>query len=84
MSGSAGGDSRPTAPVVPVAQRRHIRVWFGEHVVADYRAETELAERYAAAMSRRFAGLRVTNDPIHAPRPDQALPGKRLSEGSPD
>jgi len=52
-------------------------VWFGEHVVADYRAEAELAERYAAAMSRRFAGLRVTNDPIHDPRPDQTLPGTR-------
>jgi hypothetical protein len=84
MSGNAGGESRPIGPVVPVVQRRHIRVWFGEHVVADYRAEAELAERYAAAMSRRFAGLRVTNDPIHDPRTDQALPGNRDSEGSAD
>jgi hypothetical protein len=79
MAGSAGGESRP---VVPVVQRRHIRVWFGEHVVADYRAEAELAERYAAAMSRRFAGLRVTNDPIRDPRQDQAMPGSQDSEGS--
>ena len=84
MSGSVGGESRPMGPVVPVAQRRHVRVWFGEHVVADYRAEAELAERYAAAMSHRFAGLRVTNDPIHDPRQDQALPSRRPSECAPD
>ena len=80
MAGSAGGESRPLGPVVPVVQRRHIRVWFGEHVVADYRAEAELAERYAAAMSRRFAGLRVTNDPINDPRHDRTLPGDRPSD----
>lgn len=46
--------------------RRRVRVWFGEHVVADYNAEPEMANRYAAAMSRRFASLRVTNDPMPA------------------
>jgi hypothetical protein len=46
------------------AERRRVRVWFGEHVIADYNAEPALAERYAAAMQRRFAGLRVTNDPL--------------------
>ncbi len=40
--------------------RRRVRVWFGEHAIADYTAEQALAERYAAAMARRFAGLRVT------------------------
>ena len=45
-------------------QRRRVRVWFGDHVVADYQAEADLADRYAAAMSRRFAGLRVTSEPI--------------------
>ncbi|MDX6241992.1 MAG: hypothetical protein QOG10_6863 [Kribbellaceae bacterium] len=44
--------------------RRRVRVWFGEHAIADYRADPALTERYAAAMSRRFAGLRVTNDPL--------------------
>ncbi|MEI8410662.1 MULTISPECIES: hypothetical protein [unclassified Kribbella] len=69
----------------PVPQRRRVRVWFGDHVVADYRAEAELAERYAAAMSRRFAGLRVTSDPIPDadPGPDRALPGERLWEVAP-
>ncbi|MGW6278705.1 hypothetical protein [Kribbella sp. NPDC055071] len=73
--------------MVRVVERRRVRVrvWFGDHVVADYRAEAELAERYAAAMSRRFAGLRVTSDPIPAtdPGPDRALPGERLWEVAP-
>jgi hypothetical protein len=42
--------------------RRRVRVWFGEHVIAQYVADAPLAERYEHAMRRRFAGLRVTND----------------------
>jgi hypothetical protein len=49
--------------------RRRVRVWFGEHVIAQYVAEAPLAARYEQAMRRRFAGLRVTND-IFGPRPD--------------
>jgi hypothetical protein len=84
MSG-VDDEPRPTAPVRPVPQRRRVRVWFGDHVVADYRAEAELAERYAAAMSRRFAGVRVTSEPIPHPDPgpDRALPGERLWEVAP-
>ena len=41
--------------------RRRVRVWFGEHVIAQYVAEAPLAARYEQAMRRRFAGLRVTN-----------------------
>lgn len=69
----------------PVPQRRRVRVWFGDHVVADYRAEADLAERYAAAMARRFAGLRVTSDPIPDadPGPDRTRPGERLWEVAP-
>lgn len=48
--------SRTSAPQV------RVRVWFGEHAIADYKAIPELAESYADAMSRRFAGLRVTRD----------------------
>jgi len=47
-----------TATATQTVQRRRVRVWFGEHVIADYNAEPALAERYADAMSRRFAGLR--------------------------
>jgi hypothetical protein len=77
-----GGDPDPGAVLV---ERRRVRVWFGDHVVADYRAEAELAERYAAAMSRRFAGLRVTSEPVpdQDPGPDRKLPGERLWEVAP-
>jgi hypothetical protein len=38
-----------------------------------------------AAMSRRFAGLRVTSDPIPDTEPgrDRSLPGERLWEVAP-
>lgn len=64
---------------IETSQRRHVRVWFGEHVIADYRAEPDLAERYAHAMSRRFAGLRVTNDPLpQVNRLPEPLPSEML------
>ncbi len=65
--------------------RRRVRVWFGSHVIADYRADADLAERYVAAMSRRFTGLRITIDPVPDPDPGQhrPLPGERLWEVAP-
>ncbi|QNE18294.1 hypothetical protein F1D05_10815 [Kribbella qitaiheensis] len=53
-------------------RRRKVRVWFGSHLIASYCAEPALATRYAASMDRRFAGLRVTNEPL--PLPDDAVP----------
>jgi hypothetical protein len=76
MSGDhASTDPVPLTKPESGTQRRRVRVWFGDHVVADYQAEAELADRYAAAMSRRFAGLRVTSEPIP---PSEALPGRKL------
>ncbi len=46
--------------------RCRVRVWFGEHVIAQYIAEPALAARYEQAMRRRFAGLKVTNDRLGA------------------
>lgn len=58
-----------------------IRVWFGEHVLADYTAESAVAGRYAKMMEQRFMGLRVTSDPLPD---DQAstepLPRERMWE----
>ncbi len=51
--------------------RCRVRVWFGDHPIADYCAEPALAERYAAAMGRRFPSLHVTNEPIAAPAQPQ-------------
>ncbi|MFI7065148.1 hypothetical protein ACIBL3_29430 [Kribbella sp. NPDC050124] len=47
--------------------RRRVRVWFGVHVIAELIAVPAAADRYAAAMDRRFAGLRITNDPVPGP-----------------
>ena len=58
-------------------------MWFGDHVVADYQAEADLADRYAAAMSRRFAGLRVTSEPVPKTDPAGSLPGESLWEVAP-
>ena len=44
-----------------ISPQRRVRVWFGQHAICDYRADADLATRYAAAMNRRFAGLRITN-----------------------
>jgi hypothetical protein len=52
-------------------EQRHVQVWFGETVIASYKAEPALAERYAEAMDRRFAGLKITNEPVVPP---SALP----------
>ena len=41
-----------------------VRVWFGEHVIADYTAEPAKALRYQAGMTRRFASLRITIEPV--------------------
>jgi hypothetical protein len=47
----------------PQPTERRVRVWFGEHVIADYTAEPVQAIRYQAAMTRRFYSLRVTIEP---------------------
>jgi hypothetical protein len=49
-------------------QQRRVRVWFGHQPLADYIATAERAARYEQAMRRRFAGLRVTNEPLQ-PQP---------------
>lgn len=41
---------------------RRVRVWFGPHLLHDYRAGAEAAEEYAKAIGKRFAGLTVTVD----------------------
>ncbi|WP_152364829.1 hypothetical protein [Microlunatus speluncae] len=46
----------------PPAEQRRVRVWFGPHLLRDYRAEVTAAEGYAQAIARRFGGLKVTVD----------------------
>jgi hypothetical protein len=75
MSGTTTpiNSSPPTMPTNPW----QVRVWFGSHVIANYAAERGEAEEYAAAMRRRFFGLRVTSEPLHTSVSDiQPLPAK--------
>lgn len=46
------------------SSRCRVRVWFGEQVLCQYSAPRPQAERYAAAMRRRFLGLRVTVEAV--------------------
>lgn len=39
-----------------------VRLWFGQHVLHDYRADGDVARRYAKEIGRRFAGLKITID----------------------
>lgn len=65
-------------------KERIIRVWFGQTVVAKYQAMPEPAAAYAAAMDRRYSGLRITNDPAPANGPElRRMPGERLWDEAP-
>ncbi len=66
--GAEESQYQPDPPVTtPITTtRRLVRVWFGAHVIAAHAAEPALAQRYAEAMARRFYGLRVTTEPLHA------------------
>ncbi len=43
---------------------RRVQALFGRNVIACYVAEPALADRYEAAMRRRFPVCRVTNEPV--------------------
>lgn len=60
-------------------QRRRIRVWFGNEVICSHVADPAEAERYAALMAQRFAGLSITVDDV-ADASDPALPHALLWE----
>jgi len=46
------------------ASLQRVCVWFGEHKIVEHVAETMDAARFEDAMRRRFASLRVTNEPV--------------------
>lgn len=60
-------------------EQRRVRVWFGNEVICSHVADPSEAERYAALMAKRFAGLSITVD--DAPEAsDPALPHALLWE----
>jgi hypothetical protein len=56
------GAAEPLRNLSTASARCRVRLWFGQHAIADYTAPPQLAQRYAAAIQRRFAGLQVTID----------------------
>jgi hypothetical protein len=44
--------------------RRRVRLWFGHHQIGDFIGEPAHADRYEAAMRRRFPGLDITNEAL--------------------
>lgn len=71
---------------VETAERRHVKLWFGTHVIGEYVGEPEAATRYAEAMDKRFAGLEITNElvpPGESPVRALPLPSKRLWGNTP-
>lgn len=69
------------------AERRHVKLWFGSHVIGEYVGDIEAATRYAEAMDKRFAGLHITNEPV-PPGEDPVralpLPSRRLWGNTPN
>jgi hypothetical protein len=48
----------------PSRSDRVVCVWFGEQKIVEDVSEAAYADRFEAAMRRRFASLRVTNEPV--------------------
>jgi hypothetical protein len=46
------------------APDRIVCVWFGEHKIVEHVSDPAYAKRFEAAMRRRFASLRVTNEAV--------------------
>lgn len=55
-----------TAVVEHAAPSRRVCVWFGEHKIVEHVSDPAFAARFESSMRRRFASLRVTNEPIPA------------------
>lgn len=39
-----------------------VRIWLGDHLIAEYVAEPDRASRYQRVMTPKFTGLRITVD----------------------
>jgi hypothetical protein len=72
--------------VLERVEQRHVKLWFGRHVIGEFVGDVEHAEQYAKAMDRKFGGLEITVDPILAgetPVRALPLPAKRLWDNTP-
>ena len=39
-----------------------VRIWLGDHLIAEYTAEPDRASRFQRVMTPKFTGLRITVD----------------------
>jgi hypothetical protein len=80
------GEAEMSEQVLERVERRHVKLWFGKHVIGEFVGDTEHAEQYAKAMDRKFGGLRITVDPVapgETPVRALPLPAKRLWDNTP-
>lgn len=59
---STATSSAANDPKSRTSRLRRVRVWFGRQVICTHDAEPAKARAFADAMTRRYAGLRVTID----------------------
>jgi hypothetical protein len=55
-----------------------VRIWLGDHLIAEYVAEPDKASRYQRVMTPKFTGLRITVDSAAAPNAASELPSEQL------
>jgi hypothetical protein len=54
-----------------------VRIWLGDHLIAEYAAEPDRASRYQRVMTPKFTGLRITVDNAGAGSASE-LPSEQL------
>jgi hypothetical protein len=55
-----------------------VRIWLGDHLIAEYVAEPDRASRYQRIMTPKFTGLRITVDSAATSGAASELPSEQL------
>lgn len=55
-----------------------VRIWLGDHLIAEYVAEPDRASRYQRVMTPKFTGLRITVDSAATAASASELPNEQL------
>jgi hypothetical protein len=60
--------------------RRNVRIWLGDHLIAEYVAEPDRASRYQRVMTPKFTGLRITVEAMSSASASTGTEWKKASE----
>jgi hypothetical protein len=60
--------------------RRNVRIWLGDHLIAEYVAEPDRASRYQRVMTPKFTGLRITVEAMSGASGSPGTEWKKASE----